>query len=87
MDLLNVQKHNADELHQMNCQEILDRVEKQHQIKFNLSDTIYDTIYRNGVFPAQGVRPTISTLFNVLGSNLPYFIYHALINNQKIPIF
>ena len=68
----------------MNCQEILDRVEKQHQIKFNLSDTIYDTIYRNGVFPAQGVRPTISTLFNVLGSNLPYFIYHALINNQKI---
>lgn len=66
----------------MNCQEILDRIETQHNIKFNLSQAIYDTIYRNGVFPAQGVRPTISTLFNVLGSNLPHFIYHALINNQ-----
>lgn len=68
----------------MNCQEILDRIETQHNIKFNLSQDIYDIIYRNGVFPAQGVRPTISTLFNVLGSNLPHFIYHALINNQTI---
>lgn len=66
----------------MNCQEILDRIETQHNIKFNLSQDIYNTIYRNGVFPAQGVRPTISTLFNILGSNLPHFIYHALINNQ-----
>lgn len=66
----------------MNCQKILDRIETQHNIKFNLSDLIYDVIYRNGVFPAQGVRPTISTIFNVLGSNLPHFIYHALINDK-----
>jgi len=64
-----------------NCQQILDRIKKEHHIVITLSDTIYDIIYRNGVFPTQGVRPAISTVFNVLGSNLPYFMYHALIND------
>lgn len=68
----------------MNCQKILDRIKTQHNIIINLSDLIYNIIYRNGVFPAQGVRPTISTIFNVLGSNLPHFIFHAMINNETI---
>ena len=65
----------------MNCKAILDRIEKEHNMKITLSNNIYDVIYRNGVFPAQGVRPVISTVFNVLGSNLPHFIYHALVND------
>lgn len=67
----------------MNCQEILNRIEKEHGIKIKLSQDIYDIIYRNGVFPTQGVRPAISTVFNLLGSNLPHFLYHALITEQK----
>ncbi len=76
-------KKSYQKIIKMNCQEILDRIEKQHEIKITLSDTIYDIIYRNGVFPAQGVRPAISTIFNLLGSNLPHFIYHAIIKNIK----
>lgn len=67
----------------MNCQEILNRVKIQHGIAVELSEEIYDIIYRNGVFPAQGVRPAISTVFNVLGSNLPHFLYHTLIKDVK----
>lgn len=67
----------------MNCQEILNRIKNKHGIQIELSQDIYDVIYRNGVFPTQGVRPAISTVFNVLGSNLPYFLYHALISNVK----
>jgi cell division protease FtsH len=66
-----------------NCKQILERVEKEHHIKIELSNNIYDVIYRNGVFPTQGVRPAISTVFNVLGSNLPYFLYYALINESN----
>jgi len=65
----------------MNCDFILDRIAKEHDIKITLSNLIYDIIYRNGVFPTQGVRPVISTVSNILGSNLPYFMYYALINN------
>lgn len=64
-----------------NCFQILQRIEKEHNIKITLSDNIFDVIYRNGVFPTQGVRPAISTVFNVLGSNLPHFMYHALLND------
>jgi len=64
-----------------NCYQILNRIEKEHAIKITLSNNIFDVIYRNGVFPTQGVRPAISTVFNVLGSNLPHFMYHALLNN------
>ena len=64
-----------------NCYQILDRVEKEHHIKVKLTNNIFEVIYRNGVFPTQGVRPAISTVFNILGSNLPHFIYLALIND------
>ena len=64
-----------------NCFQILDRVEKEHNIKVKLSDEIFDVIYRNGVFPTQGVRPAISTVYNLLGSNLPHFLYLALLND------
>jgi len=67
----------------MNCDEILNRVEKEHGIRVVLSEEIYEIIYRNGVFPAQGVRPAISTVFNLLGSNLPHFLHHALIKDVK----
>jgi cell division protease FtsH len=67
----------------MNCQEILDRIQKEHDVHVELSQDIYDIIYRNGVFPTQGVRPAISTVFNLLGSNLPHFLYHALISDVK----
>ena len=67
----------------MNCEEILKRIKREHGIKIALSQDIYDIIYNNGVFPTQGVRPAISTVFNVLGSNLPHFLYHALISQQK----
>lgn len=67
----------------MNCQEILNRIKKEHDIDVKLSDEVYNIIYTNGVFPTQGVRPAISTIFNLLGSNLPHFIYHALINDSN----
>jgi cell division protease FtsH len=66
---------------QKNCFQILNRIQNEHNIIIELSDNIYDVIYRNGVFPTQGVRPVISTVFNVLGSNLPHFLYIALIND------
>lgn len=72
-----------DKIIHMNSEEIINRIKKEHGIKIVLSKEIYEIIYRNGVFPTQGVRPAISTVFNILGSNLPHFLYHALISNQK----
>jgi cell division protease FtsH len=69
------------EIIKRNCAMILNRVETEHNLKITLSDAVYDAIYRNGVFPTQGVRPAISTVYNLLGSNLPTFLYLCLVNN------
>ena len=71
------------EIIEKNCAIILNRVESEHKIKISLTQNIFDAIYRNGVFPTQGVRPAISTVYNLLGSNLPYFLYLCLVNNLK----
>jgi cell division protease FtsH len=69
------------EIIKRNCAMILNRVETEHNLKITLSDAVYDAIYRNGVFPTQGVRPAISTVYNLLGSNLPTFLYLCLVND------
>lgn len=66
-----------------NCDKILNSIENIHGVKIELTQNIFDVIYRNGVFPTQGVRPVISTVNNVLGNNLPYFIYQALLSDVK----
>lgn len=62
-----------------NIDEILNKIYDEHGINITLTDNVINVIYRNGVFPTQGVRPTISTIYSIVGSNLPFFIYYALI--------
>jgi len=69
------------EIIKRNCALILNRVKSEHNIEIILTDNVYDAIYRNGVFPTQGVRPAISTVYNLLGSNLPFFLYLCLVND------
>ena len=73
-------KSSYEKIIKINVQYVLDKIDNLHNIRIGLSQNIFDTIYRNGVFPTQGVRPVISTIGNILGGNLPYFIYVALFN-------
>ncbi len=66
---------------EINSDKILDRIKTEQKIDIKLAYRLYDVIYRNGVFPTQGVRPVISTVNSILGNNLPYFMYHAMLNN------
>lgn len=63
--------------------EILDKVMLDHKVKITLTDKVYKIIYTNGVFPAQGVRPTISTIYAILGNTLPHFLFQAILSDTK----
>jgi cell division protease FtsH len=52
-------------------------------IKIKFNKNIVNAIYRNGVFPAQGVRPLYSTINSVIENSLPEFIMSALTNNEN----
>jgi hypothetical protein len=52
-------------------------------IELTVSENIRELIYRNGVFPVQGVRPVFSSVVDILETNLSKFLFTALLNRQK----
>ncbi len=57
---------------------ILVKAENSFEVKISISDNIYDLIYRNGVFPVQGVRPVFSSVTDILETNLSKFLFECL---------
>lgn len=57
------------------CADICNTIMGEHGISIQLDQSVYDVIYQNGVFPAQGVRPVISTISSILENSLPTFVF------------
>jgi Peptidase family M41/C-terminal, D2-small domain, of ClpB protein len=47
-------------------------------IEVSISDRVADLVYRNGVFPVQGVRPVFSSVADIIETNLATFVFEAL---------
>lgn len=58
--------------------ELIEKIRKSEGINIELSDKYIDVIYRNGVFPAQGVRPLISTVNQICGEVFSYFLFKSI---------
>lgn len=52
-------------------------------IGLKITKNINELIYRNGVFPVQGVRPVFSSVVDILDTNLSKFLFEAIINDDK----
>jgi len=65
----------------------LDHLKKKTKAKFGISlkisKNINVLIYRNGVFPVQGVRPVFSSVVDILDTNLSKFLFEAIIHDDK----
>jgi cell division protease FtsH len=72
-----------EEIIRRKIQEVLDNVEKACGVVFHCRDTVYDAIYRNGVFPVQGTRPVFSTIASFFECMLPTFTLKALRSKVK----
>jgi hypothetical protein len=57
---------------------IAQKTKERFNIKLKVDKSIHALIYRNGVFPVQGVRPLFSTIIDILESNLSKFIFTAI---------
>ncbi len=57
---------------------ILAKAEQSFEVKIGISENIYKLIYRNGVFPVQGVRPVFSSVTDILETNLSKFLFECL---------
>lgn len=72
-----------EKLIQREIDRLKSETKKQFGISLKISKKINDLIYRNGVFPVQGVRPVFSSVVDILDSNLSKFLFEAIINDEK----
>jgi len=80
-------KRNYEDIIVLKCNQIRDVVEKLKDVKIQYDPSVYGVMYRNGVFPTQGVRPLLSTITNILSCALPNFLFDALkCGQEKIDI-
>ena len=65
----------------------IQRIQKRTRTLFgidvHIDASVADLIYRNGVFPVQGVRPVFSTVADVLETNLAQLVFHALTHDCR----
>lgn len=52
-------------------------------VALKINKNINELIYRNGVFPVQGVRPVFSSVVDILDTNLSKFLFEAIMNEDK----
>ncbi|MFN0036213.1 MAG: AAA family ATPase [Saprospiraceae bacterium] len=57
---------------------IVGRTEERFGVNIHISDNVFGLIYRNGVFPVQGVRPVFSSVTDILETNLSKFLFECL---------
>lgn len=62
--------------------DIRQRTKDSFSIVVDFSENINKAIYRNGVYPAQGVRPVLSTINSLIENSLPFFLFNSVLMNS-----
>lgn len=71
-------KKNFQDLISIKLDSVKENFRKVSDIRITFDPSIESVIYRNGVFPSQGVRPVFSTINAIVENSLPEFILHAI---------
>lgn len=78
-----LQRKEFEQLIEREISRIKTQTKKQLGIKLHIDKSINRLIYRNGVFPVQGVRPVFSSVSDILETNLSKYLFSAIMNEQK----
>jgi cell division protease FtsH len=52
-------------------------------ITLTVGDAVRSLVYRNGVFPVQGVRPVFSSVADIVESNLAKLLFRAILDDER----
>jgi Peptidase family M41/C-terminal, D2-small domain, of ClpB protein/ATPase family associated with various cellular activities (AAA) len=73
-------KKSYQELITKKISQISDQIKDKFGLEIKIEESILELIYRNGVFPSQGVRPVFSSITEILECNLSKFVFEAIYN-------
>ncbi len=74
---------NFEQLIALHLKMIAATVKKKFKLKLDFTTAVKNMLYSEGVFPTQGVRPIISTIRNLIESNITKIILHISEANLK----
>lgn len=66
---------------QINLNKLTKKASSEYNISLHFDESINNLIYKNGVFPVQGVRPVFSAINDIVESHLAEFFYICLTEN------
>lgn len=78
-----LRKSDFEELIHIEIQKIVAKTWDRFQIALVVGPNVHALIYRNGVFPVQGVRPVFSSIIDILETNLSKFLFEAIMQDQS----
>jgi hypothetical protein len=77
-----LRKQDFEQLIRNEVDRIIDSTLTRFGVSLTVEDPVLELIYRNGVFPVQGVRPVFSSIVDILETNVSKFLFTALLNGQ-----
>jgi Peptidase family M41 len=77
-----LRKSNFEELIARQITKVTARVQNLFGVTVTVDASIHRLIYRNGVFPVQGVRPVFSSVTDILETNLTGFLFEAMLAKE-----
>ncbi len=69
---------------EMEIEKTLSTLKESLNISCTFDESLVSTIYKEGVYPVQGVRPVFTTIQHLLKSKLSYFVLFLVKSNKKI---
>jgi hypothetical protein len=77
-----LRKRDFEDLIEREVSRVIRETKEKIGISLKIDKTINELIYRNGVFPVQGVRPVFSSVIDILDANLSNFIFTAIMTDE-----
>jgi Peptidase family M41/ATPase family associated with various cellular activities (AAA) len=62
---------------------IIFNIQDKYGVTLKIDQSINQLVYRNGVFPVQGVRPVFSSIIDILESHLSKYLFTAVMGKFK----
>lgn len=78
-----LRKSDFEKLIDREIERVIKETKEKIGITLKVDKSINDLIYRNGVFPVQGVRPVFSSVIDILDANISNFVFNAIMNDES----
>jgi hypothetical protein len=62
---------------------IITTTQEKFDVTVQIDASVNELVYRNGVFPVQGVRPVFSSVIDIIETNLSKLLFTALLRQQS----